>query len=140
MRGAHIDFHHSPTRSVALLYSSGALGAARWSNVQSRSFDYAHSSALHRRNAVKETELRARALHARVHDFLIFAFTPSPVCRNSFLIIWLGVKTLGTDLHLSAFFPSEGEASLSCGEGGKECRMFTFNLSLMRRLSGWGEG
>ena len=89
---------------------------------------------------MKETELRARALHARVHDFLIFAFTPSPVCRNSFLIIWLGVKTLGTDLHLSAFFPSEGEASLSCGEGGKECRMFTFNLSLMRRLSGWGEG
>ena len=89
---------------------------------------------------MKKTELRARALHARVHDFLIFAFTPSPVCRNSFLIIRLGVKTLGIDLHLSAFFSSEGEASLSGGEGGRERSMFTFNLSLMRRLSGWGEG
>lgn len=29
---------------------------------------------------------------------------------------------------------------LSCGEDGKERSMFTFNLSLMRRLSGWGEG
>lgn len=29
---------------------------------------------------------------------------------------------------------------LSCGEGGWERSMFTFNLSLMRRLSGWGEG
>ena len=40
----------------------------------------------------------------------------------------------------SLFFSSEGEASLSCGEGGRERSMFTFNLSLMRRLSGWGEG
>ena len=79
--------------------------------------------------------------YARVHDFLIFAFSPSPVCRNSFLIIWLGVKTLGADLHrFQPFFSSEGEALLSGGEGGRERSMFTFNLSLMRRLSGWGEG
>lgn len=39
-----------------------------------------------------------------------------------------------------SLFSSEGEASLSGGEGGRERSMFTFNFSLMRRLSGWGEG
>lgn len=39
-----------------------------------------------------------------------------------------------------SLFSSEGEASLSYSEGGKERSMFTFNLSLMGRLSGWGEG